>query len=129
MLPSRTSNTATPQQISVPSGLSGGGLAGEVATLRRSVRICQVGALRMTEPPRMGRGTQGGGRAGVQVHGSGDLIQTLMRHGLVDEYRLWVFPVVLGSGKRLFADGAIPGALKLVDSTVSTTGGVIGTDE
>ena len=65
----------------------------------------------------------------LQVHGSGDLIQTLMRHGLVDEYRLWVFPVVLGSGKRLFADGAIPGGLKLVDSTVSTTGVVIGTYE
>jgi dihydrofolate reductase len=65
----------------------------------------------------------------LQVHGSGDLIQTLMRHGLVDQYRLWVFPVVLGSGKRLFADGAIPGGLNLVDSTVSTTGVVIGTYE
>jgi dihydrofolate reductase len=65
----------------------------------------------------------------LQVHGSGDLIQTLMRHGLVDEYRLWVFPVVLGSGKRLFADGAVPAGLKLVDSVVSTTGVVIGTYE
>jgi dihydrofolate reductase len=63
----------------------------------------------------------------LQVHGSGDLIQTLVRHGLVDEYRLWVFPVVLGSGKRLFADGAVPAALKLVESTVSSTGVVIGT--
>ena len=61
------------------------------------------------------------------MHGSGDLIQTLMRHGLVDEFRLWVFPVVVGSGKRLFADGAIPAGLRLVDSTVSTTGVVIGT--
>jgi dihydrofolate reductase len=65
----------------------------------------------------------------LQVHGSGNLIQTLMRHGLVDEYRLWTFPVVLGSGKRLFADGTIPGSLRLVDSTVSTTGVVIGTYE
>jgi dihydrofolate reductase len=65
----------------------------------------------------------------LQVHGSGDLIQTLLRHGLVDEYRLWVFPLVIGSGKRLFADGTIPGGLKLVDSTVSTTGVVIGTYE
>jgi dihydrofolate reductase len=61
------------------------------------------------------------------VHGSGDLIQTLLRHNLVDEYRLWVFPVVIGSGKRLFSDGTIPAGLKLVDSKVSSTGVVIGT--
>ena len=63
----------------------------------------------------------------LQVHGSGNLIQTLMRHGLIDEYRLWIFPLVLGSGKRLFADGTIPAGLQLVDSVVSTTGVVIGT--
>jgi dihydrofolate reductase len=65
----------------------------------------------------------------LQVHGSSNLIQTLLRHNLVDEYRLWVFPVVLGSGKRLFSDGAIPAGLKLLDSKVSTTGVVIGTYE
>jgi dihydrofolate reductase len=65
----------------------------------------------------------------LQVHGSGNLIQTLMRHNLVDRYRLWVFPLVIGSGKRLFSDGTIPSGLKLVDSTVSTTGVVIGTYE
>ena len=65
----------------------------------------------------------------LQVHGSGNLIQTLLRHNLVDEYRLWVFPLVIGSGKRLFSDGTIPSALKLVDSKVSTTGVVIGTYE
>jgi dihydrofolate reductase len=65
----------------------------------------------------------------LQVHGSGNLIQTLMRHNLVDRYRLWVFPVLLGSGKRLFADGTVPSGLKLVDSKVSTTGVVIGTYE
>jgi len=65
----------------------------------------------------------------LQVHGSGNLIQTLLRHNLVDEFRLWVFPVVIGSGKRLFADGTIPAGLKLVDSKISTTGGVIGTYE
>jgi dihydrofolate reductase len=65
----------------------------------------------------------------LQVHGSGDLIQTLMRHDLVDEYRLWVFPVVLGSGRHLFADGAHPAGLRLVDSVVSTTGVIIGTYE
>jgi dihydrofolate reductase len=63
----------------------------------------------------------------LQVHGSGNLIQTLMRHNLVDEYRLWVFPLVIGSGKRLYSEGTIPSALKLVDSKVSTTGVVIGT--
>jgi dihydrofolate reductase len=65
----------------------------------------------------------------LQVHGSGNLIQTLMRSKLVDEYRLWVFPVLIGSGKRLFAEGTIPSGLKLVDSKVSTTGVVIGTYE
>jgi dihydrofolate reductase len=65
----------------------------------------------------------------LQVHGSGNLIQTLLRHGLVDQFRLWVFPLVLGSGKRLFAEGTVPAGLQLVDSTVSTTGVVIGTYE
>ncbi len=65
----------------------------------------------------------------LQVHGSGDLIQTLLRHNLVDQYRLWVFPLVIGSGKRLFAEGTSPSGLKLVDSKVSTTGVMIGTYE
>ena len=65
----------------------------------------------------------------LQVHGSGNLLQTLMRHGLVDVYRLCVFPVVIGSGLRLFAEGAIPASLRLVDSKVSTTGVHIGTYE
>jgi dihydrofolate reductase len=65
----------------------------------------------------------------LQVHGSGTLIQTLLRHGLIDRFRLWVFPVVLGSGKRLFADGTVPSALRLVGSEVSTTGVIIGTYE
>ena len=65
----------------------------------------------------------------LQVHGSGNLIQTLMRHRLVDQYVLWVLPLVVGSGKRLFADGTVPSALKLVDSKVSTTGVVIGAYE
>jgi dihydrofolate reductase len=65
----------------------------------------------------------------LQVHGSGNLIQTLMRHRLVDQYRLWVFPLVIGSGKRLFSDGTIPAGLRLVDSKVATTGVVIGSYE
>jgi dihydrofolate reductase len=63
----------------------------------------------------------------LQVHGSANLLQTLLAHNLVDEFHLWTFPVVIGSGKRLFADGTVPAALRLVDSTVSTTGVVIGT--
>ncbi|MDQ3662418.1 MAG: dihydrofolate reductase family protein [Actinomycetota bacterium] len=65
----------------------------------------------------------------LQVHGSANLVQTLLHHNLIDQYRLWVFPLVIGSGKRLFADGAMPSGLKLVDSTVSTTGVVMGTYE
>jgi dihydrofolate reductase len=62
----------------------------------------------------------------LQVHGSGNLIQTLLRHQLIDEFRLWTFPVVVGNGKRLFADGTVPSGLKLVDNQLSTTGVVMG---
>jgi dihydrofolate reductase len=65
----------------------------------------------------------------IQVHGSSGLIQTLLEHDLVDELRLMVFPVVLGSGKRLFGDGAAPAGLKLVDSKTSSTGVLIATYE
>lgn len=60
----------------------------------------------------------------IQVHGSADLIQTLLKHGLIDEFRLWTFPVVVGGGKRLFGDGALPGSLELV-RTGSTGNGVV----
>ena len=59
---------------------------------------------------------EGGDGPELQVHGSGNLAQTLIRHGLVDEYHLWIFPVVLGRGKRLFEDGTVPASLRLVDS-------------
>jgi dihydrofolate reductase len=65
----------------------------------------------------------------LHVWGSGNLIQTLLGHNLVDQYNLSVFPLVIGSGKRLFADGTVPAALKLVDSKISSTGVVIGTYE
>lgn len=58
----------------------------------------------------------------IQVHGSPGLIQTLLEHDLIDEFRMWIFPVVLGTGKRFFGDGTIPAALRLVDSKVSKTG-------
>ena len=60
----------------------------------------------------------------IQVHGSAELIQTLLAHDLIDEYRLWTFPVVVGGGKRLFADGAVPGNLELV-RIGSTANGVV----
>ena len=63
----------------------------------------------------------------LQVHGSSDLIQMLLRRDLIDEFRVWIFPVVLGSGKRLFGEGAPPRTLRLVDSQVSSTGVVMGT--
>jgi dihydrofolate reductase len=58
----------------------------------------------------------------IQVHGSPGLLQTLLEHDLIDEYRLWIFPVVLARGKRLFGDGAIPVGLKLVAGDVTATG-------
>jgi dihydrofolate reductase len=61
----------------------------------------------------------------IQVHGSGDLLQTLLKHDLVDTLRLWHFPVVLGTGKRLFGAGAIPRSFRLVDARQSTTGAVL----
>jgi dihydrofolate reductase len=63
----------------------------------------------------------------IQVHGSWNLLQTLMKHDLVDEYRLWTFPVLLGTGKRLFTEGTIPTGLEVVDVMTSTTGVVFAT--
>jgi dihydrofolate reductase len=65
----------------------------------------------------------------IQVTGSGELVQALIEHDLVDEYRLWIVPLVLGEGKRLFARGTIPAALRLVDTKTSTTGVAIHTYE
>ena len=60
----------------------------------------------------------------LQVHGSWELLQALQAAGLVDEYRLLVFPVVLGTGKRLFGEGTAPTGFTLVDSEVTGTGAV-----
>lgn len=60
----------------------------------------------------------------IQVHGSSNLIQTLLRNDLVDELWLKIFPITLGGGKRLFGEGTIPAGFALVKST-SSTGGVI----
>ena len=63
----------------------------------------------------------------LQVHGSGNLIQTLLKHDLIDEFRLKIFPITLGTGKRFFGEGTIPAGLKLVDSRTSTTGVIVAT--
>jgi dihydrofolate reductase len=63
----------------------------------------------------------------LQVHGSGNLIQTLMQHDLVDEFWLKIFPVTLGMGKRLFDNGTIPAAYTVVDSKTSPNGVIIAT--
>jgi dihydrofolate reductase len=59
------------------------------------------------------------------VQGSSELVQTLWKHGLVDEFSVLIFPLVLGNGKRLFGDGAIPTALKLVKSQSYPTGVIV----
>ncbi len=61
----------------------------------------------------------------ILVLGSSDLIQTLLEHDLVDEFRIWTFPVVVGPGKRLFGQGTAPAGLQLVDSRTSSTGVVM----
>jgi len=63
----------------------------------------------------------------ILIQGSGELLQTLLANDLVDEYRLLLFPVVLGSGKRLFGSGTVPSALTLVDTRATSTGVVAST--
>jgi dihydrofolate reductase len=63
------------------------------------------------------------------VLGSGDLVRSLMRHDLIDEFVLSIHPLVLGSGRRLFADGGASASLRLVDSVPTTTGVIIATYE
>jgi dihydrofolate reductase len=61
------------------------------------------------------------------IQGSGGLIQTLLANDLIDEFNLMVFPLVLGSGKRLFGEGTMPAGLKLVGTKASTTGVIMST--
>lgn len=61
----------------------------------------------------------------IQVHGSSNLLQTLLKHDLVDTMRIWQFPIVIGAGKRLFGDGALALAFELVETQASSTGAVL----
>ena len=63
------------------------------------------------------------------VHGSGKLVQTLLANGLIDVMHLWILPVTLGQGKRLFAEGTRPEGFKLTASKISTSGVIIATYE
>jgi dihydrofolate reductase len=65
----------------------------------------------------------------LQVHGSGNLLQTLLKHDLVDELLLSIFPITLGTGQRLFADGTIPAAFTVRDVKTSTRGVIIASYE
>jgi dihydrofolate reductase len=67
--------------------------------------------------------------ADLHIMGSGELIQTLMGRGLIDEYMLMIHPLVLGSGRRLFTEGSAFGSLRLIDATPTSTGVVIATYE
>ena len=61
----------------------------------------------------------------IQVHGSSNLLQTLLKHNLIDTLRIWQFPVVVGTGKRLFGEGTIPGSFRLVDTQQTAAGAVL----
>lgn len=63
------------------------------------------------------------------VYGSGNLIQTLLRHNLIDRMHIWIFPVTIGTGKKLFAEGTQPERFKPVDSKITTTGVIFATYE
>ncbi len=75
------------------------------------------------------RELKAGGDGELQVHGSAGLLGTLFAHELVDELRLLTFPVVLGTGKRVFAGGAAPAALRLAESRTTSGGVTIGVYE
>lgn len=76
----------------------------------------------VAEEVRKLKGQEGGE---IQVHGSGDLLQTLLQHDLIDTLRIWQFPVVIGAGKRLFGEGTIPRSFRLVETQQTITGAVL----
>jgi dihydrofolate reductase len=61
----------------------------------------------------------------LHVWGSGNLLQTLMKHALIDNFWLMIYPITLGEGKRLFAEGTTPAAFKVTESTVGSSGVIV----
>jgi dihydrofolate reductase len=66
-------------------------------------------------------------RPEIQFHGSSNLIQMLLKNDLIDEFRVWIFPLTIGAGKRLFGEGTVSAGLKLLNCKISTTGVSIAT--
>ena len=66
-------------------------------------------------------------QAGTDIHvwGSGELIQTLLTHNLIDQFWLMIYPITLGSGKRLFADGTVPATFEVTESVVTPSGVIV----
>jgi len=63
------------------------------------------------------------------IYGSGNLIQTLLKHNLIDRMHIWTFPITIGTGKKLFAEGTLPKHFKQVDATITSTGVIFATYE
>ena len=63
----------------------------------------------------------------ISVQGSSQLAQSLIKNDLIDEYRLWFYPIALGTGKRLFGSGTVPAALRLIETKTTSAGVVIST--
>lgn len=86
---------------------------GETIFLPRNTLIEEIQKLKQSDGP------------DIQVHGSGELIQTLMEHDVIDEYKLKIFPVTIGKGKRLFAKGTIPASFTVTESKTSPLGVIV----
>ncbi len=82
---------------------------------------------RLDSPPGKVQKLKGPGGPEIQVHGSGNLFQILLKNDLVDELRLKIFPITLGAGKRLFGEGTLPAEFELLKSAHSPTGVIVAT--
>jgi dihydrofolate reductase len=113
--PKQTGSIADPFNAAKKYVVSGGGveLTWKESTLIDGDVVAKIKALKAEDGPRL------------QVWGSGKLLQTLLKNDLVDELRLRIFPVTLGPGKRLFAEGTVPAAFELEDSGALPSGVIL----